>query len=91
MDPCPGVTGNIKKYHITFKAPSFVSTENVSIAECIAGRCSHTFEPPSNPPPAYDNVSVFAENVVGVGAARVHTAQNISELLVLYHMLLQRW
>ena len=57
-------------------------TENVNIARCIAGRCSHTFEPPSNPPSSYDSVSVAAVNVVGVGAARTCTTQPISELIL---------
>ena len=58
-----------------------VDTEDVNTARCTAGRCSHTFEPPSNPPSSYDSVSVAAENVVGVGATRTCTAQTISELL----------
>ena len=56
-------------------------TENLNIAECTAGRCNHTFEPPSNPPSSYDRVSVAAENVVGVGAARTCTIQPVSELI----------
>ena len=54
--------------------------ENVNTARCTAGRCSHTFEPPSNPPSSYDSVLVAAENVVGMGAARICTTQTISEL-----------
>ena len=57
-------------------------TENVNISMCTAGRCSHTFEPSSNSSSSYDNVSVAAENVVGVGAARTCTTQTISELLI---------
>ena len=82
MDPCPGVSGNITQYQISFQTESLVATENVNIAECTAGRCSYTFEPPSNPPSSYDSVSVAAENVVGVGAARACTTQTISELHV---------
>ena len=67
---------------MSFKAGSVVATENVNITSCTAGRCSHTFEPPSNPPSSYDNVSVAAENVVGVGAARLCTTQSISELTI---------
>ena len=52
----------------------------MTITECTVGRCSYTFEPPSNPPSSYDSVSVAAENVVGVGAARTCTTQPISEL-----------
>ena len=55
-------------------------TVNANITRCTAGRCSHSFEPPSNSPSSYDSVSVAAENVVGVGAARTCTAQPISEL-----------
>ena len=80
-EACPGVTGNITQYQISFQARSVVATENVNIAECTAGRCSHTFEPPSNPPSSYDSVSVAAENVVGVGATRTCTTQPISELI----------
>ena len=60
-----------------------MAIENVNIARCTAERCSYTFEPPSNPPSTYDSLSVAAENVVGVGAARTCTAQPISELLIL--------
>jgi len=67
------------QYRISFQTGSTVATENVNIASCTAGRCSHTFELPSNPPSSYDSVSVAAENVVGVGAARTCTTQTISE------------
>ena len=82
MDACPGVVGNITQYQIRFQSGSVVATENVNITRCTAGRCSHTFEPPSNPPSSYDSVSVAAENLVGVGAARICTAQTISELII---------
>ena len=55
-------------------------TEGVVIAMWTAGRYSHTFMPPSNPPSSYDTVSVAAENVVGIGAAGNLTTQPISEL-----------
>ena len=83
MNPCPGVVGNITQYQISFQTGSVVATENVNIAECTAGRCSYIFEPSSNLPSSYDSVSVAAENVVGVGAARTCTAQTISELITL--------
>ena len=69
------------QYWISFQTGSVVVTESVDSARCtaIARRCSHTFEPPSNPPSSYDSVSVAAENVVGVGAARMCTTQAISE------------
>ena len=79
MDPCPGVSGDITQYKISVQTGSVVVTESVNITKCTAGRCSHTFEPPSNPPSSYDSVSVAAENVVGVGAARTCTTQPISE------------
>ena len=81
MNSCPGITGNITQYQISFQIGSVVATENVNIARCTAGRCGHTFKPPSNPPSSYDSVSVAAENVVGVGAARTCTTQTISVLL----------
>ena len=77
VDSC--LSGSITQYQIRFQTGSVVVTENVNIAKCTAGRCSHTFEPPSNPPSSYDSVSVAAENVVGVGAARVCISQTISE------------
>ena len=78
------MSGNISLYQITFKTHgSVVATESVKSIRCTAGRCSHTFEPPSNLPPRYDSVSVAAENVVGVGAARTCTSQTISKLLTM--------
>ena len=81
VDPDPGEVcapprANIKQYQISFQANFSV---NVSISDCTAGKCSYFFEPPSNPPSSYDSVSVAAENVVGVGAARSCTTQTISE------------
>ena len=78
-NPCTGVTGSITEYQISFKTGFFVAIENVNTGRCINGGCSHTFEPPSNPPSSYDSVSVAAENVVGVGPARNCTTQTISE------------
>ena len=80
-EACPGVTENITQYQISFQSGSVVATENVNIARCTAGKCSHTFELPSNPPSSYDSVLVAAENVVGVGAARTCTTQPISECM----------
>ena len=85
MNACPGVVGNILQYQISFQTGSSVATENVNITRCTAGMCSHTFEPPSNPPSSYDSVSVAAENVVGVGAARTCTTQTISEFKTLLY------
>ena len=79
-ETCRRPRGDITQYQMSIQTGSIVATENVNIAECTAGRCSHTFEPPSNPPSSYDSVSVAAENVVGVGAARTCTTQPISEL-----------
>ena len=83
IDPgeaCPSPRGDATQYQITFQTASSMVTVNVSSARCTAGRCSHTFMPPSNPPASYDSVSVAAENVVGVGAPAVCTTQTISEL-----------
>jgi len=80
VDPCPGVSGDITQYQTSFQSGSVVVTESVNTARCTAGRCSHTFEPTSNPPSSYDSVSVAAENVVGVGAARTCTTQPIRKL-----------
>ena len=77
---CQGPGGGVAQYEIRFQIGSVGAAEDVSIAECTAGWCSHTFVPPSNPPSSYESVSVAAENVVGVGAARTCTAQAISEL-----------
>ena len=79
VEACHGPRGVITQYQTRFQSGSVVNTENVNIARCADGRCSHTFKPPSNPPASYDNVSVAAENVVGVGAARTCTAQPVSE------------
>ena len=80
LEPCPDVTGNITQYQISFQTGSVVATEIVNIARCTAGRCSYTFEPPTNPPSSYDSVSMAAENVVGVGAATTCITQMISKL-----------
>ena len=79
VEACHGLRGVITQYQTRFQSGSVVNTENVNIGRCTAGRCSHIFEPPSNPPSSYDSVSVATENVVGVGAARTCTAQPISE------------
>ena len=79
VEACQGPRGVITQYQTRFQSGSFVNTDNVNIARCTGGRCSHPFEPPSNPPSSYDNVSVAAENVVGVGAGRTCTTQPISK------------
>ena len=79
VEACQGPRGVITQYQIRFQSGSTVNTENVNIARCTAGRCSHTFQPPSNLPSSFDSVSVAAENVVGQGAAAKCTAQSISE------------
>ena len=81
MDPveaCQCPRGVITQYQTRFQSGPVVNTENVNITRCTTGRCSLTFEPPSNPPSSYDSVSVAAENVVGAGAERICTAQPIS-------------
>ena len=80
-DICPGPSGTVTQYQINFQTTSIINyTFIVSTTMCAAGKCNHTFEPPSNFPSSYDRVSVAAENVVGVGAARTCTTQTISEL-----------
>lgn len=84
IDPakaCPGPSGNVTHYQISFQTGPFV--KNISVNDCEGGKCSHSFEPPSNPPLSYDRVSVAAENVVGVGAVKLCTARIISELVSL--------
>ena len=83
LEVCPSPRANITLYQIRFQANSSVKAVNVNISSCTAERCSHTFKPPPNPPSSYDSVSVAAENVVGVGAARTCTTQTISELNIL--------
>ena len=65
-------------YQISFQTGYVIDTEKHKYYSCTAG---HTFEPSSNPPSSYDSVSVAAENVVGVGAARTYSAQLISSYL----------
>ena len=79
---CPGSSGNVEQYQIKFQTRYFVDTESVNVSRCENGRCSNAFELAKNgsAPSSYDNVSVAAENVVGVGAARTCTTQPISEL-----------
>ena len=84
-DACPGISGNITQYQISFQTGSSVATEIVNITRCTAWWCSHTFEPSSNPPSSYDSVSVAAKNVVGMGAARTCTAQTISKSFINQH------
>ena len=90
IDPaeaCPGPSGNVTHYQISFQTGAFV--KNIPVYECKSGKCNQSFEPPLNPPSSYDRVSVAAENVVGVGAAKVCTAQIISEFVVLLLCLLK--
>ena len=79
MEACQGPSGVITQYQTRFQSGSTVNTENVNIARCKAGRCSHTFEPASDPPLTFNSVSVAAENMAGVGTALMCTAQLISE------------
>ena len=85
VDPgeaCPGPSGDIARYQINFQTGSVVATEIMNSTECIVGICEYTYRPASNGSvcSSYDNVSVAAENVMGVGAARTCTTQTISEL-----------
>jgi len=83
---CPDLIGDIIEYQVSFQTGTFVNSESVNIVSCAAGRCSHSFDATYNLlngslSVSIDNVSVVAENVVGVGAARKCTAQPISEFL----------
>ena len=95
LDPgeaCPGPSGNITQYQIRFQTGSSVYTQSVGPSECTAGICGYIYRPASNllndsVSSSYDNVSVIAKNVVGVGTARTCTTQPISELnLGLYNV-----
>ena len=94
VDPevaCKGPRGNVTQYQISFQTLNMNFTENVTVAVCTAGSCSHTYEPASNllngnVPSSYHSVLVAAENVVGVGAAGNCIAQqSISELSTLFY------
>ena len=88
VDPgeaCPGPSGDITQYQISFQTGSIVTTGITSPTECIAGICGYIYRPSSNllngnVRSSYDSVSVAAENVLGVGTARTCTTQPISEL-----------
>ena len=87
-EACPGPSGNITQYQISFQAgSSVVYKQNVDPSDCTARICGYTYRPASNLlngsiPLSYDSVSVVAENVVGVGAARMCTTQPISEFIL---------
>ena len=76
IDPCSNVSGDITQYQIRFQTESFVDTINVTIAGCVNGRCSHLFMPNLSSFGSV-HVSVAAQNVVGVGAAKNCTTQTI--------------
>ena len=80
-EACLGPRGVITQYQISFQTATVVTTESVNLARCTAGKCRHTFKPPSNALLTYANVAVAAENRVGVGATRVCTEQTICELM----------
>ena len=84
QEACRGPRGRTTLYQIRFQIGSFRVTEIVNSSACGAERCSHTFSLlnvlSDSVPSSYDSVSVAAENVVGVGPARLCTTQTISEL-----------
>ena len=87
VEACPGPSGNITQYQISFQTGSVVYTQNVDPSDCTAGICGHTFRPASDllngsVPSSYDNMLVIAENVVGVGTVRTCTEHPISELIL---------
>ena len=81
-ETCQGPRGVTRQYQIRYQIGSFKVYENLNTTVCRAERCSHTYNllNVDSVPSSYDSVSVVAENVVGVGAARTCTAQTISEL-----------
>ena len=88
-NPCPGISGNITQYQISFLAENVAITETVTVSECMDGRCNLHIVPASHllngsVPLSYSRLIVAAENVVGVGAARACTTQTISELLLFF-------
>ena len=97
MDPqeaCQGPRGRIIGYQIKFQIGSLVDREKVNITACIAGRCNHSSNLLGDSvPSSYDRVSVAAESVVGVGAARNCTTQTVSELNlnILYYCKQLEW
>ena len=74
---CPGSNGDITQYKINFCPQSYV---NVNLTACTVERCRHTFNLLNdNVTLRYDNVSVAAENLVGVGTAKACATLSISE------------
>ena len=88
-EACPSPSTNITQYLVFFQSVPVVHIEYMSPSQCSTGSCKYTYWPASNllngsVPSSYDSVSVAAENVVGVGAARNCTMQTISELTLGY-------
>ena len=74
---CPGSNGYITQYKINFSPRSYL---NVNLTACTVERCGHTFNLLNdNATSRYDNVSVAAENLVGVGTAKACATLSISE------------
>jgi len=82
QETCQGPRGVTRQYQIGFQTGAFKVYEIVNTTACRAARCSHTYSllNVDSVPSSYDSVSVAAENVVGVGAARTCTTQTISQL-----------
>ena len=82
QEACQGPKGVTRQYQIRYQIGPFKVYENVNTTACKAERCSHTYNllNVDSIPSGYDSVSVAAENVVGVGPARLCTTQTISEL-----------
>ena len=65
----------------TANATANATVNYMNITACAAEKCSHSHTFSNDSVPArYDSVSVAAENVVGVGAARTRPTQPIGEL-----------
>ena len=74
---CPGSNGDITQYKINFCPRSYL---NVNLTACTVERCGHTFNLLNdNVTSRYDNVSVAAENLVGMGTAKACATLPISE------------
>ena len=84
-EACPGPSGDITQYQISFHTGTVVYTQSMDPSECIAEICGYTYRPASNLlngsiPSNYDTVAVVAVNMVGVGAGKTCTEHSFSKL-----------
>ena len=73
---CPGSNGDITQYKINFCPRSYV---NVNLTAGTVERCGHTFNLSNDNITSRYDVSVAAENLVGVGTAKACATLPISE------------